>query len=166
MPASLPPPPPAIVWVQEQRAALPAGKTDFPCDEAGIIRCVVDEKTQTQRQIEDMRTIAHYIWLLAERNRRFYVAWQEKLPSAAYEVVRRIRQFPYLPYGDMYSIQDMQLFIDEDSRRISVRYPKRPNDTNISEQSEDDYVTYGTDLAPFMKAVTREIDRLKKYEKG
>lgn len=159
------PPPPAIVIVQAPQVPPAAARSEVPCDETGIIRCVIDARTQTQRQIDDMRVIAKYVWLVSERNRRFYVAWREKLPSAAYEVVRRIRQFPYLPYGDMYSIQDMQLFIDEDQRRITVRYPKRPNDKHISEQAEDDYVTYTNDLAGFMKAITKEIERLKKYEK-
>jgi len=160
---SLPPPPPAIIFVQQPQAKTPPEAT-FPCDESGIIRCSVTENVTANQSMEDMRIIAKYIWLVSERNRRFYVTWGDKLPSAAYEVVRRIRQFPYLPYGDMYAITDMQLILQESRDRIIVRYPRRP-DKLTSELEEVDYITYETNLTAFMKAINKEIGKLKKYEK-
>ena len=112
-----------------------------------------------------MRTIAKYVSLVSERNRRFYISWKEKLPSAAYEVVRRIRQFPYLPYGDMYAISDMHLFLDEGRNRIVVRYPREPEKKRLAPLAEDEYVIYETNLANFMKAIEKELPKLKKFEK-
>jgi hypothetical protein len=162
----LPVAPPAIVWQQPAPPAkppLPAGP--FTCDESGVIQCSVSETVTAIRSQEDIRLIAHYISLLSERNRRFYLAWREKLPAAAYEVVRRIRPFTYLPYGDMYAITDMHLILEEDRNRIVVKYPKRPESDQHSELAEDDYVVYDTDLAQFMKVIEMEIGKLKKYEK-
>lgn len=142
-----------------------AAAQSFPCDADGVIRCSVTETVTAERSLEDLRIIAKYIGLVAERNRRYYMTWQEKLPSAAYEVVRRIRPFPFLPYGDIYGITRMQLIVQQSNNRIVVRYPKRPDDPNISELSEDDYVTYDTDLARFIKTIEKETAKLKKYEK-
>lgn len=161
---ALPPSPPAIILLQQPPAQATPPAT-FPCDETGIIRCSVTETVTANRSVEDLRIIAKYIWLVSERNRRFYTTWKDKLPSAAYEVVRRIHPFPYLPYGDMYAITDMQLILQEGRDRIMVRYPKRP-DKMTSEMEEVDYVTYESNLTAFMKAVEKEIVKLKKYERN
>ena len=135
------------------------------CDTTGVIQCSVSERITQDKGQEDIRMIATYVALLSERNRRFYLAWNEKLPSAAYEVVRRIHQFPYLPYGDMYAITDMRIVLEEDRNRITVRYPKRPDSKPNEELPETDYVVYDAPLAPFMKAIEKEIGKLKKYAK-
>lgn len=165
MPAWLPPPPPAIVIVMQtpQAKAAIEGLT-FPCDESGVIHCSVVETVTANRSVEDMRIIAKYVALLSERNRRFYISWKEKLPSAAYEVVRRIRPFPFLPYGDMYAITDMQLILQESRDRIIVRYPKRPDDAKTNLLAEDDYASYETVLSTFITTIEKEIGKLKKYE--
>jgi len=165
MPAWLPPPPPAIVVAAPQAKAT-TREMSIPADENGIIRCSVIETVTANRSVEDMRIIAKYVALLSERNRRYYASWREKLPSAAYEVVRRIRPFPYLPYSDMYAITDMQLILQESRDRIIVRYPRRPSDPTTSFLAEEDYITYETPLSAFMKAIEKEIPRLKKYEKA
>ncbi len=166
VPVWIPPPPPAIVIVQAPQGKRALEGTSFPCDDTGVIRCAVLETVTVNRSAEDIRLIAKYVSLLSERNRRYYLSWRERLPSAAYEVVRRIRPFPYLPNGDMYAITDMQLILQEDRDRILVRYPRRPSDPSISELAEDDYVTYETKLSTFMKVVEKETARLKKYEKS
>ncbi len=159
----LPPPPPAIIWQQPQpKPAVPSAPV--VCDDTGIIRCSVAETVQGDRSREDVRLIATYIKLVSDRNIRYYTTWREKLPSAAYEVVRRIHQFPYLPHGDVYGIVEMQLVLQPDRNRIVVRYPKRPDDPTLSELAEDDYATYETDLAKFMKVIVKEIARLAKSE--
>ncbi len=160
----LPPPPPAIIWQEPQ--SKPAAQSPLVvCDDSGVIRCAVTETVPGDRAREDVRLIATYIKLVSERNLRYYTTWHEKLPSAAYEVVRRIHQFPFLPRGDVYGIVEMQLILQPDLNRIVVRYPKRPGDATLSELAEDDYATYATDLAAFMKAIAKETARLKKYEK-
>jgi len=135
------------------------------CDETGVIHCYVNENVTAKTRVDNMRIIAKYLWLVAERNRSFYVAWREQLPSAAYEVVRRVKPFPYLPYGDMYAITDMQLIIEETRNKIIVRYPKRPDKNQHDELAEDEYITYETDLTAFMKVIEKEIGRLKRYDK-
>lgn len=169
------PPPPAIVYVMpDQTTTAPPPQappkaavqgSTFVCDETGVIRCYVTENVTAKTRVDNMRVIAKYLWLVAERNRSFYATWREKLPSAAYEVVRRIKSFPYLPYGDMYAIIDMQLIIEEERNKIVVRYPKRPDKNQHDELAEDEYVTYETDLTTFMKAIEKEIGRLKRYDK-
>lgn len=163
----LPPPPPAIIWQQKDAPVWPgqAGDIAFTCDENGVIRCSVTETVTANRSLEDMRIIAKYVSLVSERNRRFYISWKEKLPSAAFEVVRRIHQFPYLPYGDMYAISDMHLFLDEGRNRIVVRYPREPEKKRLAPLAEDEYVIYETNLANFMKAIEKELPKLKKFEK-
>lgn len=160
----LPPPPPAIVWQIPSAKPSPPSQT-IVCDTTGVIRCSSAETVGAKTSADDIRVIAKYIALLSERNQRFYIMWREKLPSAAYELVRRIHPFPYLPYSDMYSITDMQLIIYKDEDRIVVRYPKHPEDKNSAEWTDDDYVVYETPLAAFMKVVEKEIGKLKKYEK-
>lgn len=137
----------------------------MPCDLSGIIHCSVTETVKGTSSTDDIRVIAHYISLLSERNQRYYTMWREKLPSAAYEVVRRIHSFPYLPYGDMYAITDMQLIVEKDRDRILVRYPKRPEEKKAGDMSETEYVTYETPLAAFIKVIEKEVSKLKKYEK-
>ncbi len=155
--------PPAIIWQQPQPQE-PKGTrpvTTIPCDVNGVIRCSVTETVVAPSGADDIRIIARYITLLSDRNVRYYTSWREKLPSAAYEIVRRIHSFPYLPYGDMYAISDMQLTIERSRDRIMVRYSKKPDDKK-SEFEESDYVTYETGLSEFMKMVTKEIKKLEK----
>ena len=159
----LPPPPPAIVWQQPPTPQTAAGESVLASDDSGKIRCNVIETVTASRSAFDMARIATFVRLVSERNRRYYMAWHAKLPSAAYEVVRRIRPRPYLPYGDMYGITDMRLTLNEDTNRIGVRYLKTPNDTR-PELSDDDRVTYETDLRAFIKEIEKEIEKLKKYE--
>lgn len=135
------------------------------CDEGGVIHCSVAEAVSAPKSLDDLRLIAKYISLVSERNRRFFLAWREKPPSAAYEVVRRIHAFPYLPYGDMYAITDMRLILREDENTIEVRYLKTPNDQSL-ELDDADWVVYRADLTRFMKEIEKEIGKLKKYEKS
>jgi hypothetical protein len=155
--------PPAIIWQQQQPLdkALVTG-TPFVCDATGTIRCAVTETVSADASTADMRLIATYISLVSERNRRYYVRWDTKLPSAAYELVRKVRPFPYLPYGDVYAITDMQVILQQSRNRILVRYPKRPNQRKNAELAETDYVTYETPLAAFIKTLEKEIAKLKK----
>lgn len=159
----VPPSPPAIVW---QQPALPAAgqSAAITCDESGVIHCDIVETVSATKSIEDLRLIAKYISLVSERNRRFFIAWRQKPPSAAYEVVRRIHAFPYLPYGDMYAITDMRLILREDDNTIEVRYLRKPED-RTSEVVDEDFVVYRANLAKFMKEIEKEIGKLKKYEK-
>jgi len=158
-----PPAPPAIVWQQPQpqepRGTTPA--TTIQCDASGVIHCSVTETVTAPSGADDIRIIARYITLLSERNVRYFTSWRQKLPSAAYEIVRRIHPFPYLPYGDMYAISDMQLTIERSRDRIMVRYSKKP-DNKKSEFVESDYVTYETKLSDFMKTVNKELKKLEK----
>lgn len=78
-------------------------------------------------------------------------------------MVRRVRTRPYLPDGDTYGIQNLQVILNEDNNRIVVRYPKHP-ERHQSEFAEDDYATYEADLTKFMKDIEKEIGKLKKYE--
>ena len=162
MSAWLPPPPPAIVLVQDPQTKSLGDRPEFVCDESGVIRCAVVETVTVNRSAEDLRTIARFVSLVSERNRRFYLAWHEKLPSAAYEVVRRVRTFPYLPNGDMYAITDMQVILQEERNRIIVRYPRIPS-RRASEWSESDYVVYESNLSAVMKMIEKEIGRLGRY---
>ena len=130
-----------------------------------MIRCDVVETVSAPKSIEDLRLIAKFISLVSERNRRFFIAWRQKAPAAAYEVVRRIHAFPYLPYGDMYAITDMRLILREDENTIEVRYLRKPEDRDAEVVGED-FVVYRADLAKFMKEIEKEIGKLKKYEKS
>ena len=57
---------------------------------------------------------------------------------------------------------DMRLMLNEDTNRLGVRYLKTPNDSR-PELSDDDWVTYETDLRAFIKEIEKEIEKLKKY---
>lgn len=135
--------------------------TTVQCDASGVIHCSVAETVTAPSNTDDVRRIARYISLLSERNVRYYSTWHEKLPSAAYELVRRIHAFPFLPYGDMYAITDMQLTVERTGDRIIVRYPKKP-ESRKTEWADSDYVTYETQLTDFMKTVDKEIRKLEK----
>ena len=78
------------------------------------------------RSLEDMRIISKYIQLVTERNRRYYIAWRTKAPSATYELVKRVKSFPYLPYGDTYSIVGLEIVLNQRINQLVVRYPKKP----------------------------------------
>ncbi len=142
-----------------------APREPVQCDVEGVIHRLTIETVAASRSLFDLQRIAKFVALVSERNRRFYLSWHEKLPSAAYEVVRRIHSRPYLPYNDMYGITDMRLIHDEANNRLTVRYLKRPNDTR-TELNEDDWVTYSTDLGAFMRTIEKEIEKLKKYDGG
>ena len=152
-----------------QQTATPSpqapAETPIVCDTTGVIQCSVSEKVSRNQSQDDIRLIARFVSLVSERNRRYFLTWREKLPSAAYEVVRRIHQFPYLPYGDMYAITDMHIVLEEDRNRITVRYLKHPEQSLEAERTEADYIVYDAPLAPFMKAIEKELGNLKKYEK-
>lgn len=157
-----PPQPPALIYQVPQ--AQSSHETTIPCDTTGTIRCSVVETVTANRSANDLRVIGHYVHLVAERNLRYYTNFKQLAPSAAYEVVRRVKTRPYLPDGDTYGIRDLQVILNEDNNRIIVRYPKRP-DRQVSELAEDDYATYEADLTKFMKEIEKEISKLKKYEK-
>jgi hypothetical protein len=141
--------------------------TSVPCDPDGLIRCTLHE-TETvtgSSSIEDVRFIARYLELITERNRRYYLSWGTRLPSAAFELVRRVKSFPYVPYGDTYSIIGMDIALNQKEDRLSVRYPKYPKQNSSAPVAEKDHAVYDTKLSTFIKDLEKEIARLKKYEK-
>jgi hypothetical protein len=66
----------------------------------------------------ELQRIAAFVRLVSERNRRRFMRWGQRLPSASYELVRRIHPFPYLPYNDTYSIGQLLLTIDDAGTEI------------------------------------------------
>jgi hypothetical protein len=145
----------------------PSAGATMPCDAEGLIRCSVDqvETVRGPRSLEDMRIIGKYIQLVSERNRRYYLAWQTKGPSAAYELVKRVKSFPYLPYGDSYSIIGLDVVLNQANDLITVRYPKKPKQNSTAPIADGDLATYSTKLSTFIKDLEKEIAKLKKYEK-
>jgi hypothetical protein len=139
----------------------------FPCDTDGVIRCALDqvENVTSPRSLEDMRIIGKYIQLVSERNRRYYISWQTKAPSAAYELVKRVKAFPYLPYGDSYSIVGLDIVLNQARDLITVRYPKNPKQNQAAPVAEKDHAIYETKLSAFIRDLEKEIAKLKKYEK-
>jgi hypothetical protein len=150
--------------LERQPAAVAAV---FPCDADGVIRCSLDqvETVTSPRSLEDMRIIGKYIALISERNRRYYVAWQTKAPSAAYEVVKRVKSFPYLPYGDSYSIVGLDIVLNQTKDLITVRYPRNPKQNTTTPIPDKDHAIYSTKLSAFIRDLEKEIVKLKKYEK-
>jgi len=138
----------------------------FPCDDDGAIKCSLQqaETVTGSRSLEDMRVISKFIQLVSERNRRYYLAWQTKSPSAAYELVKRVKPFPYLPYGDTYSITGLDIVFNQTTDRVTVRYPKKPK-AKSGPVATADLATYETKLSDFIKSLQKEIEKLKKYEK-
>jgi len=139
----------------------------FPCDADGVIRCGFDqvETVTSPRSLEDMRIIGKYIELISERNRRYYLAWHTKSPSAAYELVKRVKSFPYLPYGDSYSIVGLDIVLSQARDAITVRYPKNPKQNTTTPIPDKDHAIYETKLSTFIQGLEKEIVKLKKYEK-
>jgi len=139
----------------------------FPCDSDGVIRCSFEqvETVSSPRSLEDMRIIGKYIQLISERNRRYYISWQTKSPSAAYELVKRVKSFPYLPYGDSYSIVGLDIVLNQARDSITVRYPKNPQHDQTARIAEKDHAVYETKLSVFIRDLEKEIVKLKKYEK-
>ena len=150
--------------LERQPAAVAAV---FPCDADGVIRCSLDqvETVTSPRSLEDMRIIGKYIQLVSERNRRYYISWQTKAPSAAYELVKRVKAFPYLPYGDSYSIVGLDIVLNQARDLITVRYPKNPKQNQTAPIAEKDHAIYETKLSAFIRDLEKEIAKLKKYEK-
>jgi hypothetical protein len=159
----------ALVAGPRQKAPefQPSAGATIPCDAEGLIRCSFDqvETVTAPRSLDDMRVIGKYIQLVSERNRRNYLAWQTKGPSAAYEVVRRVKPFPYLPYGDSYSIIGLDIVINQTKDLITVRYPKKPKQNSAAPVADKDHAIYSTQLSTFIKDLEKEIVKLKKYEK-
>lgn len=147
-------------------APVPA-PTAFPCDAAGEISCAFQE-TETvtgSRSLQDLRIISQFIQLVSERNRRYYIAWETKAPSAAFELVKRVKAFPYLPYGDTYSIVGVNITLNQQLDRVRVRYPRKPKQNAAQHLTEKDFVSYETKLSDFIKRLEADILKLKKYEK-
>jgi len=153
---------------QQKTPELQAGPSaTIPCDPDGAIHCLLQE-TETvtgSRSLDDVRVIAHYISLIAERNRRHYMAWGTEMPSAAFELARRVKRFPYVPYGDTYSIVGMDVALSQKEDRLSISYPKHPKQDGAAPVAEKDHAIYSTKLSVFIDALEKEILKLKKYEK-
>lgn len=144
------------------------GKTDENlCDDTGEIRCVETqgEVVTVQRSLLDMRVIGTFVRLVSERNRRYYLAWQTKAPSAAFELVKRVKSFPYLPYGDTYGITGVEVVLNQAKDEVTVRYAKHPK-PGADPLPKDDYAVYTTKLSAFIDALEKENVKLKKYEKS
>ncbi len=161
----------AIVLAGPQQKApapvVPADST-FPCDAEGVIRCRLEqvETVTGSRSLEDMRIISKYIQLVTERNRRYFIAWQTKAPSAAYELVKRVKAFPYLPYGDTYSIVGLEIVLNQNRDQLVVRYLKKSKQASRSAVSDGGFATYDTTLSDFIKTLQKEIEKLKKFDKA
>lgn len=142
-------------------------ETAAPCDATGVIRCRADqiETVTAPRSLEDMRIIGKYVQLISERNRRTYLAWQTKSPSAAFELVRRVKRFPYLPYDDSYSIVGLEIILSQERDLVTVRYPRKPKANSTAPVPADGYAEYSTTLSVFVDSLQKEILKLKKYEK-
>ena len=160
----------AMLAAAEQQAPSlqPGDPATYPCDADGVIRCSFQqvETVTGSRSLEDMRIISKYIQLISERNRRYYISWQTKAPSAAYELVKRVKSFPYLPYGDSYSIVGLEIVLNQSRDRLLVRYPRKPKQNSTEPISERDFAAYDTKLSTFIDALQKEIVKLKKYEKS
>lgn len=139
----------------------------IPCDAEGILTCSLDqvETVTSPRSLEDMRIIGKYMQLISERNRRYYMSWQTKAPSAAFEFVRRVKSFPYLPYDDTYSIVGLDVVLSQQHDLLTVRYPKKPKEKPATPVPASGYAEYSTQLSTFINSLEKEIVKLKKYEK-
>lgn len=139
----------------------------YACDADGAIRCSYDqvETVTGSRSLDDMRIIGKFIQLVTERNRRYYLAWHTKQPSASYELVKRVQSFPYLPYGDTYAIVGVDIILNQSADRLMVRYPKKPKLNAPASVADKDLATYDAKLSDFIKKLQKEIEKLKKYEK-
>jgi hypothetical protein len=139
----------------------------YECDVDGVIRCSYDqvETVTGSRSLEDMRIIGKFIQLVSERNRRYYLAWHTKQPSASYELVKRVKPFPYLPYGDTYSVLEVEIILNQPKDRLTVRYPKKPKLNSTAPIPESGFATYETKLSDFIKNLQKDIEKFKKYEK-
>jgi hypothetical protein len=162
-------PPPQIPVPPPQGAAGQtgqAGQEEDTCDDTGEIRCVAmqGDVVTVQRSLQDMRVIGTFVRLVSERNRRYYLAWQTKAPSAAFELVKRVKSFPYLPYGDTYGITGVEVVLNQAKDQLTVRYPKHPK-PGTDPLPKDDYVVYSTKLSAFIDTLEKENVKLKKYEK-
>lgn len=146
--------------------SAPVGTT-FLCDEGGAIKCSLQqvETVTGSRSLEDMRIIGKFIQLVTERNRRYFLAWHTKSPSPAYELVKRVKAFPYLPYGDAYAIAGLEIGFDQATDRLTVKYPKKPKLGSAARVSDGGFASYETTLSDFIKTLQKEIDKLNKYEK-
>jgi len=143
-----------------QAPAAAAKPAEVACDADGAITCVQEVETvSVNRSALDMRVIGKFIQLISERNRRYYAAWSQKAPSASFEVVKRIKEFPYLPGGDNYGIQSLEVVLSQSANLVTVRYPKKPDDPRSTEK-----VSYSGKLDAFIKTLERENDKLKKYD--
>ncbi|TAK18654.1 MAG: hypothetical protein EPO35_01215 [Acidobacteria bacterium] len=153
---------------QQAPSSQPGGPVPFPCDADGAIRCSYQqvETVTGSRSLDDMRIISKYIQLVAERNRRYYISWQTKAPSAAYELVKRVKSFPYLPYGDSYSIVGLEIALNQSADTVTVKYPMKPKPNSLEPIPDKDHAVYSTKLSDFIKGLEKEIVKLKKYEKG
>jgi hypothetical protein len=149
-------------------AAMPPGSASaYACDDAGLIRCSYDqvETVTGSRSLEDMRVIGKFIQLISERNRRYYLSWNTKAPSATYELIKRVKSFPYLPYNDPYAITGLDIVLNQPADRITVRYPRKPKPNMTAPIADGDLATYDTKLSTFIKGLEKEIEKLKKFEK-
>ena len=79
--------------------------------------------------------------------------------------VKRVKPFPYLPYGDTYSIKGHDISFSQSTDRVTVRYPKKPKSSAPGQVLAADFATYDTKLSDFIKGLEKEIQKLKKYEK-
>ncbi len=139
----------------------------YACDADGAIRCSYDqvETVTGSRSLDDMRIVGRFIQLVSERNRRYYLAWHTKQPSPSYELVKRVKAFPYLPYGDTYSIIGVEIILNQAGDRVMVRYPKKPKLNGPTTSADADSATYETKLSEFIKKLQKDIGKLTKYEK-
>lgn len=152
-----------------QQPQAPPGQAvlAFPCDDDGAIKCSLQqvETVTGSRSLEDMRIIGKFIKLVTERNRRYFLAWHTKSPSPAYELVKRVKSFPYLPYGDTYAIVGLEILLNQGTDQLAVRYPKKPRQGSTARAPDGGVASYETKLSDFIKTLQKEIDKLKKYEK-
>ena len=150
--------------------ASPSGTLGQTADTARIAailcdECALDELPRTLPRREELRRIATFVQLVSERNRRRFARWGERLPSASFELVRRIHRFPYLPYNDTYGIRQVLLSIDDSGTEISVRYRKHPDSTRSLEAEAPEFVTYSNNLQDLMLTIDRELVKLARFSK-
>jgi hypothetical protein len=153
---------PARVRCLDQRA----GTAGMPAISDRSAECAPEKLPCTLPAREELRRIVTFVNLVSERNRRRFVRWGQRLPSASYELVRRIHRFPYLPYNDTYGIRQILLTIDDSGTEISVRYRKHPDSTTSREVETPQFVTYSTDLSDLMRVIDRELVKLARFRKA
>lgn len=149
----------AVVFAAQSSAQQDAGSKI--ADESAW--CAPDELTCIASPRDELRRIVTFVHLVSERNRRRLARWGQRLPSASYELVRRIHPFPYLPGNDTYGIGQILLTIDDTGTEVAVRYRKHPDSNGPKDAETPEFVTYAMDLADLMPVIDRELLILAKY---